>query len=243
MGSNVSCECIESCTCFVNDKRIENVNIVRYLSYKWTWTKYHQSTLVECLHNQSRNGSIDLINVIKSYLFPNSNNQTLYTSKAIIYNEKHYPMNKLLNKKLCYQWCKSNLSILGPLSIAVVATNRTMDQLLCGLNKSTDILPALQPKKNPAFTVRHTVYIDNSQIRLNLIHSTVNYPKNCQVIMVVLGKNNSINEGDKVINKLMNTHKYKSKCFVLVKLLKCNSDKNAIFKFEENQLCRKYNLP
>eukprot|EP01083_Nonionella_stella_P275563 935914_1 len=139
MGSNVSTECIESCNCFVNDKKIENVNIVRYLSYKWTWTKYHQSTLVECLHNQSRNGSIDLINVIKSYLSPNK--QTLCMSKAIIHNEKHYPMNKLLNKKLCYQWCKSNLSILGPLSIAVVATNHmlivvmnktgTMDQLLC----------------------------------------------------------------------------------------------------------------
>eukprot|EP01084_Bolivina_argentea_P245746 411378_1 len=103
-------------------------------------------------------------------------------SKAIIYKEKHYPINILLNKKLCYQWSMSNLSMSAPLSVAVVATNQVMNQLSCSMKESTCILPELQPQKRPHVTVRRTLYVDNSQIHVNLIHSTVNYPKNCQVI-------------------------------------------------------------
>eukprot|EP01084_Bolivina_argentea_P299658 516540_1 len=223
MGSKVShqhsTDCSSNCKCFINDKRVQNIDIVRYSSHKWKWSEFHQLALIECFDNQECNVPLAIIGVIKSHIF--SNTSHIVCTKAIISNETYYPMvNKLLNKKLCYKWYTSQFVNLKSLSIAVMSEpmNNSSETFLNALEETT--LPALQPRRNNVNIKRRTIHVDDCQITVKLINSINNCPEYCEMYFIILGENDTINDADKIMKKLRNIHKCKPKCYILIRLTK-----------------------
>eukprot|EP01084_Bolivina_argentea_P299656 516537_1 len=242
MGSKIShhsTDCSSNCKCFINDKRVQNIDIVRYSSHKWKWSEFHQLALIECFDDQECNFPLNLISVIKSHLFSNASH--IICRNAIISIEKYYPMvNKLLDKKLCYQWYISQFLNFTSLSIAIISEpiNNSSETFLNALEQTS--LPAMQPRGNNVDDCqikRRTIHVDDCQITVKLIKSIDNYPKYCEIYFIILGENDTINDADKIMKKLQNIHKCEPKCYILIRMTK-NGIANYKSVFENDQLTK-----
>ena len=118
--SQKNCDII--CQCFIHDKNVKDVEVVRDLKEKWLWTNDHESALFTFLTSKQYNYNVptDIINLIKELSY--SNNQHFYITQRHIYQEKYYSKsNKLLKKPLCKLWYFSKLSNLSPYPVAIIS--------------------------------------------------------------------------------------------------------------------------
>eukprot|EP01084_Bolivina_argentea_P277262 473303_1 len=238
------------CYCFANDNKIKDVDIVRYSRAKWIWSTSHDLALINSLSDfQQRIIPNEIMILIKEHCY--HPNEEFLTIHPILYREKYYYKNKLLQKKLCKHWYQRTAFSEYSFDVALyVSDKRTGTQVVNVLN--TGSLPALKCRCghfrcDNLEHIRRTIYIDNCQIRLHVMpvkHNEIDDKiiKYAMINIIVLNEYEPLLKANNTCRKIWEQNKSMKNC-VIVWLQDRKTNKNSSNVNAMEQLAQYYNVP
>eukprot|EP01084_Bolivina_argentea_P159296 277439_1 len=250
MGSTTSLHhsplnnCGDVCNCFLSDKSVTKTKVIRNCKCKWIWSKNHDLILKRTL-NSNYNIPTDITSIIKEHTY--CKNKDYFICKPVLCQEAYYTITKrLLSKRLCFKWYKSQCSAFEAFPIALIGNNGNVRQHIFDtfVNHKSSLL-SLRSQYSEEDNSKRTIYIDRCCVSVRV--SNINLePSEFQkldtkpkVVLCIIEKNDDIIGIDNMIQKMKNINKCNKMNFILAQI---GNEFDVLRKFEINQLCRKYNI-
>eukprot|EP01083_Nonionella_stella_P041279 111934_1 len=234
------------CNCFHHDQYVQQTTVVRHVSSKWIWTKYHDLILNESLTNIDHEFPLLVVALIKDHAFSAQSDH--YVSKTTLCKEKYYEQSRqLLHKTLCTKWYHRYFMQNHPFRWFTMALfdkhGATSRHIINYFADNCFYLPALRLKtEDPKDTatmsdasVKRTLHIDECSVSINLLNHS-NDPCSVQLNLFVLDENNEIKDVNSAIRR-MNTNHTAAQSYLLVRV-----NHNSKQTLSKEQICRNYNM-